>query len=584
MTVPQRAIQSIKTGEHFDAIVIGGGINGIATYRDLSLQGLNVLLIEKDDFCSKASAAPSRMIHGGLRYLENAEFDLVKESLNERNRLLKSAPHLVHPLQTHIPLTSWLKGIVPASLRFLGMEPKTSERGAFIVKLGLGLYDFFTRHDQVMPSHQMYGQKHTNKRLPHFDQKVCCSAAYYDAWISSPERLAIELLKEGDENQSQSHALNYTFASVQDNGTIELVDQLTDHTTHVTTTQLINATGAWIDNVNHQAGNPTQYLSNTKGSHIIVDHPELLSALQNDMVYYENKENRVCIMFPYLGRVLIGSTDIPVTQPDNIRCTDEEVSYIIESVRDIFPTVVIHPSDILYQFSGIRPLGAATKASAGQIPRSHITQRDHLFNGEITCYSMIGGKWTTFRAFAEEVTDQVLKDLGAKRLVNTQDRTIGGGQGFPESSEARDQYIQHLKALYQQSDSYTALLVSRYGTECEAILDHLQSSGFKPLRTLPHYTEGELEYLMTHEYVQTPLDLIQRRTSIAIEGSVHDDTLQEIIELMSRFFHWDESTRLRIHSDSVISLNFYNGLQLMPVGEPTEMMPKTARKAHYVYE
>ncbi|WP_224067608.1 FAD-dependent oxidoreductase [Vibrio penaeicida] len=184
MTVPQRAIQSIKTGEHFDAIVIGGGINGIATYRDLSLQGLNVLLIEKDDFCSKASAAPSRMIHGGLRYLENAEFDLVKESLNERNRLLKSAPHLVHPLQTHIPLTSWLKGIVPASLRFLGMEPKTSERGAFIVKLGLGLYDFFTRHDQVMPSHQMYGQKHTNKRWPHFDQKVCCSAAYYDAWIS----------------------------------------------------------------------------------------------------------------------------------------------------------------------------------------------------------------------------------------------------------------------------------------------------------------------------------------------------------------------------------------------------------------
>ncbi|UAB73189.1 glycerol-3-phosphate dehydrogenase/oxidase [Vibrio sp. SCSIO 43132] len=578
MKVNRRPLESIENKAHFDAVVIGGGINGIATYRDLALQGLKVLLVEKDDFCSKASAAPSRMIHGGLRYLENAEFDLVKESLYERNRLLENAPHCVHPLRTHIPLTSISKGITSAALRFLGFERPTSERGALIVKLGLGLYDLFTRHDQVLPPHRMLSHKATETRWPQFSQDVKYCANYYDAWISAPERLAIELVKEANALQGNTHALNYVHAQLLPDGEIQLTDTISSHQTCVTTTQLINATGAWIDKVNQQGGHPTSYLSNTKGSHIIVDHPELLAALKGDMVYYENQENRVCIMFPYLGKVLIGSTDIPVSEPDSIYCTPEEVAYIIESVSFIFPSISIEPSDILYQFSGIRPLGTASKATAGQIPRSHQIREDKLADGKLTGYSLVGGKWTTFRAFAEQVTDKVLESLGKPRLRSTQSLRIGGGKNFPESAQEYSDYLDRLSAQPFTSRPMVERLLARYGTECEAMLSAMTSPE-KALSTLPQFTEQELIYLIENEYVHHPLDLIQRRTSIAIEGLISDASLCEIITLMADTLDWDDQTKMQMHQATIDSLNFYNGLQLTPAEALTDTYPQLARNA-----
>ena len=188
------SFQRISDNGAFDVIVIGGGINGLGVYRELALQGLRVLLVERNDFCSGCSAAPSRMIHGGLRYLENGEFDLVRESLAERDALLRNAPHMVRPLPTTIPITSLFSGLFNAATSFFGGSGKPSNRGALPIKAGLSLYDLVTRKRRILPKHKFRSARSTWRHWPNLTRKLLFSATYYDAWISHPERLGLELI------------------------------------------------------------------------------------------------------------------------------------------------------------------------------------------------------------------------------------------------------------------------------------------------------------------------------------------------------------------------------------------------------
>ena len=150
----KKVIQSLKENPRTTVLIIGAGINGIGTFRDLALQGVDCLVVDKGDFCSGASMASSHMLHGGIRYLENGEFRLVKEALHERNNLLRNAPHLTHPLPTTIPIFKWLSGILNSPLKFIGLLDKPAERGAVIIKLGLIMYDAYVRGDSPMPGHR----------------------------------------------------------------------------------------------------------------------------------------------------------------------------------------------------------------------------------------------------------------------------------------------------------------------------------------------------------------------------------------------------------------------------------------------
>lgn len=190
----EQALESIRQDGTFDAVVVGGGINGIAAYRDLALQGLRVLLVERNDFASGCSAAPSRMIHGGLRYLENGEFGLVAESLRERDALLALAPHMVHPLATTIPILSTFSGLFNAAATFAGSVGQPASRGALAIKAGLSLYDFVTRRNRVLPRHTFRSARKTLALWPALNPNIRYSATYFDAWIRQPERLALELL------------------------------------------------------------------------------------------------------------------------------------------------------------------------------------------------------------------------------------------------------------------------------------------------------------------------------------------------------------------------------------------------------
>lgn len=567
---------------HFDVLIVGGGINGISVYRELSLQGVKVLLVEKEDFCSKASAALSRMIHGGLRYLENGEFALVRESLAERNRLLVNAPHYVQPLVTTIPIFSRWSGLFYALFNFTGLMDKPSRRGALVIKLGLWFYDFFTRRDQRLPKHRFFSQSETAARWPQFDPAVACSADYYDAWISAPERLAMEVLSDTGE-QSDSLACNYTELLGRDGQRFTLRDTLTGETVTVTADKLVNATGAWVDQTNDRLGLASGYLQGTKGSHIIVRHPELLAELDGHMVFYENPEGRVCILFPYYGNVLIGSTDIPVADLDAVTCTDDEIDYMLDSLKAVFPALVIEREDIVYQFSGVRPLPSVKTSTTGQIPRSHALRVDRTEDGQVRLYSLIGGKWTTFRAFGEEVADQILSDMALPRRVSTTDRSIGGGRDFPVTDIERKAFTKAAHAQYGLSEARAEVLLQRYGTQCLTVMVYLAGGEDTVLTSLPAYTRRELMYLTEHEAVCRTLDLLQRRTSVAIAGQINNQVLAEVTELVAATLGWNEQQTKQDLAESCRQLQRHHGLAVST--EQVEQIWTTSFSGgNYVYQ
>ena len=186
-------LAELKANPTVQALVIGGGINGISTFRELALQNIRVLLVDRGDFCGACSSAPSRMIHGGLRYLENGELGLVRESLRERDALLRNAPHLVRPLPTTVPIQNVFSGLLNGAFGVMRLRHEPAERGALAVRIGLSFYDWLSRKRRTMPKHVFRGAKETASLWPDLPSSMRFSATYHDAWISHPERLGIEL-------------------------------------------------------------------------------------------------------------------------------------------------------------------------------------------------------------------------------------------------------------------------------------------------------------------------------------------------------------------------------------------------------
>ena len=535
------ALRRIRQDGDFDAVVIGGGINGIAAYRDLALQGLRVLLVERNDFSSGCSAAPSRMIHGGLRYLENGEFGLVAESLRERDALLTLAPHMVHPLPTTIPIFSTFSGLFNAAATFFGSGGKPASRGALAIKAGLTLYDFVTRKNRILPRHEFRSAGKTLQRWPGLTPDIRYSATYYDAWISQPERLALELLIDTSTDAPQSIALNYV-ELVRTGDEYRLRVEEMAESLPIRPRIIVNATGAWIDETigalkeapTAEKAKPT--VSGTKGSHLILANEALLKALNGHMIFFENADNRVCILFPYLGRVLAGSTDIKVDRPERVRCEPEERDYILDAIRQVFPDIAIDHSDIVFSFSGIRPLPRSDAAFTGRISRSHFI---HRVAGDPPQLCMIGGKWTTFRAFGEQVTDEVLAFLGRKRLTGTMGRPIGGGRNFPTGAGRLPALLSEEFSIGRDRAEH---LASAYGSRALEVMGFCRGRpDDTPLCEKLPVTAAEVIWLIRSEHVRHLTDLILRRTTLAITGRINADLIDAILGVTARELGWSSS-------------------------------------------
>ncbi len=554
------SFQRIADNGTFDVIVIGGGINGLGVYRELALQGLRVLLVERNDFCSGCSAAPSRMIHGGLRYLENGEFDLVRESLAERDALLRNAPHMVRPLPTTIPITSLFSGLFNAATSFFGGSGKPSNRGALPIKAGLSLYDLVTRKRRMLPKHKFRSAKSTWKQWPNLTRKLLFSATYYDAWISHPERLGLELITDTEAMAPDSVAVNYGELSLAD-GAYLVTDQETGIGHPVTARAVVNASGAWLDEVIAQLSpeqvKPATLVSGTKGSHLILDNPALLQALDGHMMYFENTDGRVCIVFPYLGKVLAGSTDIRVASASRTRCEPEEMAYILTSLRLIFPEVSLGQDNVVFSYSGIRPLPSSDHDFTGRISRGHFT---HKIDGTVPQFCMVGGKWTTFRAFAQQATDEVLAELGLTRKRRTLDLAIGGGVDFPSDAGTLEQV---LMAEFSVSEDRATHLAGAYGTRASKVLAYCATRGDdQPLGRDCAYTSAEISFLIHHEHAVHLADIVLRRSDLAITGGLNLSIVDTLTSLMALELDWSPERAATERQSLLDELRDYHGVSL----------------------
>jgi glycerol-3-phosphate dehydrogenase len=452
----------------------------------------------------------------------------------------------VGPLRTTIPITSWFAGLVKSPMVFFGLPVTPGGRGAVIVKLGLCFYDLITRKDRQTPRHFILSKAKSLAEIPELKRDIACTVTYWDAWISQPERLCLDMAREACRAMPACAALNYVSAEKSDHDHVLLRDQVSGETLAVRPKALVNATGAWVDFSNMALGVETHFMGGTKGSHLVIDNPSLYDALGDRMVYYEHTDGRICIVFRVLDKVIMGSTDIRVVHPDDAVCDDTEIDYMMQTLKGVFPGLKLSHGDIVHVFCGVRPLPASGLDYTSRVPRSHhvaLTEADDARGFPI--YSMIGGKLTTFRAFAEQVADKLLAKFGKSRVVSTRERYYYGVAGYPIGEAQKRQWIARVAAASGLAEERVAALLERYGTEAERLAHQTEPDWRLALKALPDYTVGEIRMIATQEQVLHLSDLVRRRSVITLLGRASETALNELAGIVGDVLGWDAEHRNR---------------------------------------
>jgi len=545
------AVVDLRERPGCDVLIVGGGINGLAAFRDLAMQGVDVTLIDRGDLAAATSAASSRMVHGGLRYLENGEFRLVREAVAERNTLLANAPHYVRPLPTTVPIRHTWTGLAGAPRRFLtGKGPaRRTARGAALVKLGLSLYDSYSHAGRAadgtgVPRHAFAGRAQSHEELPDLHPDVRCTATYYDATVRAPERLALELALDGLAANPGARVVTYVEATGASSAGLDVRDAVTGDELTLRPRVVVNASGPWTDLTNAALGEETAFMGGTKGSHVVVDSPALLEATRGREIFFENDDGRIVLIHPQHGRVILGTTDIPADPREPAVCTEEEVDYFLDLVAHVFPGIPVAREEIVHRFAGIRPLPRASAASPGEIPRDYRLETSTL-PGDVPLVSVVGGKWTTHRALGERVADAVLALVGVPRVTSTRAVAIGGGRGYPRPDDRSTWIADHLPGM---DDARAESLLDRYGTRAVGVaaaeaLGRGRREGARPLRHAPGYTRGEIAWIARTELVVRLADVVGRRTQLEFRGEVTDALVEELAAIVGEELGWSRRRR-----------------------------------------
>ncbi len=417
-------------------LILGGGINGAAAARELTLNGQSVLLVDQADLAFGATAYSSRLIHGGLRYLEYGEFSLVKESLAERTRLLQLAPDFVRPLRLFIPVKNQLGGLWQSATKFLGMGGggKPEPRGLALVRTGLWMYDMYAQ-DKTLPLRSIHSLGEPGVP-PVSPSAGAWLAAYSDAQIAFPERFVVALLRDAqkaaEENGCTLQVLTYHRARLEND--IVHITKAGDETDaepvlSFQPSAIINATGAWVDETLQKLPLPSRRLmGGTKGSHFFTRHPQLKEMLGGTGIYTEAADGRPVFLLPLAEGTLVGTTDLPFSgDPATAVATDEELDYLVNVVTGIFPAASLTRGEIAWHYSGVRPLPHVDAKTTAAITRRH--QLVWNESSPIPLLSLVGGKLTTCRSLAEETATAVMVRLGesARDVRNSRARVIPGG-------------------------------------------------------------------------------------------------------------------------------------------------------------
>jgi glycerol-3-phosphate dehydrogenase len=537
----EESLAFLRNNPEVSVLIVGAGINGIGTFRDLTLQGVDVLLVDRGDFCSGASAASSHMVHGGIRYLENGEFRLVREAVQERNRLIQNAPHYVKPLPTTFPVFKWFSGIFNAPLKFLGLMDRPAERGALVIKIGMTLYDAYTGAHRTVPKHWFRSNKKSRQEFPQINPDVIFTATYYDAAMPIPERICMDLIQDAGSSSEAAWAINYLPVIGFQEGKVRLRDELNGEVFTVRPKVFINAAGPWIDFVNRRLGRETRFIGGTKGSHLVLNHPQLRAAIGGHEFFFENQDGRIVLIFPLEDKVLVGTSDIRIQNPDEAICTLEEIDYFFAMIHRVFPEIEVDHSHIVYKFSGVRPLPVSESSRTGQISRDHKLEILESGNGvDFPILSLVGGKWTSFRSFSEQVTDLVLDYLAELRKHSTQQLPIGGGKDYPTGREAQTQWLCAANETTGLEKDRLETLFKRYGTRAMDVAQFIAADGDQALENQPSFSQREILYLAKTEMIVHLEDLVRRRSNLLKLGLLTPKLVEELASILKDALGWNE--------------------------------------------
>jgi glycerol-3-phosphate dehydrogenase len=502
----------------FDLIIIGGGINGAGIARDAALRGIRTCLLEQADICNGTTRWSSRLIHGGLRYLEYIQLDLVYESLRERETLLHIAAHLVSPLKLVIPIF------------------RDSHRGRFVIRCGMWLYDLLSI-GKSLPRHQMLNVEQALQAVPALRRDGLLGAAtYYDAQVIYAERLVLENIlaaSAAGADVRTYHKVDRILINKRSVNGVRCTDLRAEQQHDITAPVVINASGPWVDKVLEGAQRPLRkFMGGTKGSHIVVSR---FPGAPDSACYLEAKsDGRPYFVIPWNGMLLIGTTDIRFEgNPAEARADDREVAYLLDETNQFFPNARLARKDIHFSYTGVRPLPRANKKTEGEITRRHVIKHHRRFAKGL--YSVIGGKLTSYRHLAEEATDRAARRL---RLPNTECMTaiekLPGADGNLRDVEER------LKSSPSIGPESCCHLIAVYGCRALLVKDLVDAQPELGEIICPcsHAIAAEVVFAYEYELATTLADVLLRRTMIGLSSDQGRAALPRAVEVARTHFGW----------------------------------------------
>jgi glycerol-3-phosphate dehydrogenase len=478
--------------------VVGGGINGAGIARDAAGRGLSVLLCEKDDLASHTSSASTKLIHGGLRYLEYYEFGLVRKALQEREVLLRAAPHIISPLRFVMPHVAHL-------------------RPAWLIRLGLFLYDNLSSRTILFGSRSINFKSHVSGRP--LQDSFTKGFVYSDAWVDDARLVALNALDASELGATVLTRTRLVSARRENDGWRVSMQNEKQEIISLFARSIVNATGPWVSSFLAQQVQPAVAKAHhairlVQGSHIITK-----KLFDHHYAYlFQNPDHRIIFAIPYMDQyTLIGTTDLEFHQdPDHVQISEKETSYLCDSINSYFKQKIT-PEDVVWSYSGVRPLvgdEAADNPSA-------VTRDYHLDieteHGKAPLLSVFGGKITTFRRLAEEAVDLLNPLLGTDKPAWTASATLPGGD-LPQGdfdSFLIDFQTRHPWLLSGLASRYA----HQYGDRVSVLLNDINSMAELGQELSPGLYEREARYLMKYEWAQEAADILWRRTKLGLAAT-----------------------------------------------------------------
>ena len=502
----------------YDLAVIGAGINGAGIARDAAMRGLSVVILEQGDMCAGTSWISSRLIHGGLRYLEYGEIPLVYESLHERRYLRRIAGHLVKPLRICIPIYDGAK------------------RGPLLIRLGMIAYDLLSWRKNLR-HHKMLSRNEIIAREPGLRRDgLRAAACYYDGQVAYAERLVLENLLAARSAGAEVLTYSQVTAVEHDAGRIAGLsyrDTLTWQQATIQPRTIVNASGPWVDDVLATTDRKCKrFIGGTKGSHIVVSR---FAGAPREAFYVEAAaDGRPFFVLPWNDLYLIGTTDIRYDGDlASIRASRKEIDYLLDETNRVFPDARLAIGDVHYAYAGVRPLPYREKGPESAITRKHVIKTHRKIADGL--FSIIGGKLTTYRNLAEQAVDKVGKALGRKLPeCRTDDTILPGAWGLDEAREA-------LVAVDKLSDAGVERLLRVYGGRAKGIASLIAE---RPdlgrfIDNRASVPAAEIAFVIAEEMPKTLADIVYRRMMIGLDADQGRALYDAIAEIAAKEFGWD---------------------------------------------